>query len=428
VILVVLLILAILTERASVALTSSLRDVTDSRNYQTERVLFAQTDAGLEEARGRLMGSPATNPSFIGDPSPTPNPLWSAYLLTSSTWKFSQDPTYDKAYTNYVPVPGSLTNTAIKVNSLQTGLPYWIKIRHKREYEAEREGHRVGSPHYVDGDGDTKLHSAANPGNIIYYGFYPPGASSLVQFTAPGTPAALPVELVQVYSSSGNTWIEVDAVHQTTPNPPLAAPVYTKGPMVFAWNPGGGKKSSPTGKVDGNDSCGQASGLPPVYTQTPWITFGTPQFDGNPDTPQKGPLDLDLKDYIDRYNGGATKVDKDQKDTIFGSPTNYVTLYSDTSKPQNFGGLKLEDVTGYGTLLVDGDLVLEDKISWNGLIIVNGLLWFDGKPGQQNIRGGILANMGIATDKNPDLRYDSCEVAKALGTQPLKLTRWRYRS
>src|SRR2546429_6226150 len=50
------------------------------------------------------------------------------------------------------------------VNGLQTAIPYWIKIRHKREYDAELEGHTPATPHYVDGDTSTQgNHTAANP-------------------------------------------------------------------------------------------------------------------------------------------------------------------------------------------------------------------------------------------------------------------------
>jgi type II secretory pathway pseudopilin PulG len=418
VILVVLLILAILSERASVALTSTLIDVTNSRKYRTEREIFAQAEAGLEEARARIL---ATSPNFIGDPAPTPNPLWSAYILTSSSWKFSQDPTYDNAYTNYIPIPGSLTNTAIKVNGLQSNLPYWIKLRHKREYDAEVEGHKAGGPkHYFDGDGDGTPHTPANPGNILYYGFYPPGATKPVQFTALGTPNALPVELIRAYDSSSSKWIEVDAVREVGP-PPLA-PVYMKGNMVF--------DESATGTVNGLDQCGGGgSGLPPVYTggtTQPQPPKKVPQFDGNPSTPQQGAVDIDLKGYIDKLKGGAITVDKDQYDTAFGSATNYLTVYGDFSKKPT--GVKFKNVTGFGNLLIDGDLTLEDKITWNGLIIANGLLKFDALPGETNVRGAIWALVGDTQNKNPDLRYDSCELSKALGTQPLKFTRWKYRS
>ncbi len=421
-ILVVLLILAILSERASVALTSTLIDVTNSRKYRTEREVFAQAEAGLEEARARFL---ATSPNFIGDPSPIPNPLWSAYILTSGSWKFSQDPTYNSVYTNYIPTGGSQTKTKITANALQTAIPYWVKIRHKREYDAEVEGHKAGvSEHYYDGDLDPTTHSAANPGNIIYYGYYPPASlSEPVQFTAPVAPGALPVELIRAYDSSSGKWIEVDAVRGVGP-PPLA-PIYTKGNMVFAKKQGQG--ASPTGRVDGLDQCGGgSSGLPPVYTKTPGTTQGEPQFLGYPATPQQGTVDIDLKAYIDKLKGGAMQVTENQRDKTFGSTSKYVTVHADYRSRPNGG--RFEDVTGYGNLLVEGDIKLKDRITWQGLIIVDGLLTFDTQPGQTNIRGAIWALGGDAQKKNPDVRYDSCELSKALGSQPFKFTRWKYRS
>ncbi|MGH7255671.1 MAG: hypothetical protein ACREI3_07825, partial [Nitrospirales bacterium] len=346
------------------------------------------------------------------------NPNWTAYVLTTLPWQFSQDPTHSAADTNYVPVPGAQTATTLTVNSMQTTIPYWMKIRHKREYDAEQAGHTPSSPHYVDGDGSTAAHTPGSPGNIIYYGHYPPGALTPVQFTAPGPISARPVELARVYDASGHRWIEVDVVPEV--GPPVLAALYAKGSVAF--------NVLPAGLVSGTDNCGVGNPAAPVYTVLPWLTIGSPSYQGTPAVPQQGNSDLDLSAYIESVKTGATVLTSDQNSQTFGTPSNYVTVYSNTMSPLNVGGLRLKDVTGYGLLLVDGDLLLEQNTSWYGDIVVSGLLTFKNNVGQLNIRGRVLAGIVATLDANPDIRYDSCELAKALGSRPVKLTRWQYRS
>ncbi|MGH7166501.1 MAG: hypothetical protein ACREIS_13370, partial [Nitrospiraceae bacterium] len=186
--LVALLVLAILTERGSIALTATVNEMANSQNHKAVTQAFMTAEAGIEEAKSRLMGSElGPYPNWIGDPNAPPSPLWSAYVVTSSAWTTAQDPDFNPAQTNYFPRPGLNTNSTLVVNSLQTGIPYWIKIKHKTEYDAEQAGHKLGAIHYQDGDGNTAgNHTPANPGSVIYYG-YPPGSTTPLQFTITGS-------------------------------------------------------------------------------------------------------------------------------------------------------------------------------------------------------------------------------------------------
>jgi len=418
--LVVMLVLAILTERGSIALDATVADLSQASTYKTAEQAFYYTEAGIGEAKGRLMGTPAINPNFVGDPAATPNPLWSAYLITSGSWTTAQDPDYNATYTNYFPTAASQTNTTKIVNSLQTTIPYWTKIRHKREYDAELEGHTPATPHYSDADGSTAPHTAAAPGNIIYYGYYPAGATTPVQFTASATAPYAPVELLRAYgtSASSSKSIEVDLVRSI--GPPVPAPVYSKGNATFVMDS--------TGNLNGNDYCGITGNRPPVYTKAPGTFGGNPALTGTPASPQQGSVDIDIAGHITKLKGGATILTTDQLNINFGSATNYVSVYSNTSNPLNVNGLRLENVNGYGLLLVDGDLILDDDLTWFGAVLVNGTLTLHTDPGNLTIRGLVSASTIYTDDNHPNLKYDSCQLANALKAKPMQVKKWRERS
>src|SRR5919108_3790082 len=181
----ILLLLPVVALLGAVAIKITATDVEISGNYKATVRAEAAAEAGLEEARARLIGS-ATDATFAGDPAAPPNAAWTSYILTTNSWHTSHDPYYNAAMTNYVPTTASRINPTITANSLQTTIAYWVKIRHKREYDAEQAGHTVAVPHYHDGDGSTTPHTAAAPGSLIYYGYGNPATpTKAVQFTAP---------------------------------------------------------------------------------------------------------------------------------------------------------------------------------------------------------------------------------------------------
>ncbi|MGH7235460.1 MAG: hypothetical protein ACREIO_03680, partial [Nitrospiraceae bacterium] len=179
------------------------------------------------------------------------------------------------------------------------------------------------------------------------------------------------------------------------------------------------------------------SAKPPVYVKTPAEIFGNPLYLGSPASPQYGPMDLDISSLINSLRAGAIRVTTDLDDPVFGSSTNYVTVFSDTyhpvvdnqSNPENVNGLVFDDANGYGTLLVEGDLRLQETINWHGLILVSGLLTYAGEDDQQvKIRGAVIANQTNDLTGYVDIKYDSCQVAKALADKPLQVRKWKERS
>jgi Tfp pilus assembly protein PilX len=201
--------------------------------------------------------------------------------------------------------------------------------------------------------------------------------------------------------------------------------VYSKGDVT-------GNGSSLT--INGNDSCSQATALSPIYTKDPATTNlnGNPTMSGSPSTPQHGTLDIDVQGLIDSLRPSTTTtLTEDQNGTAYGSSNNYVTVYSDTNDPANNQGLKLQNVTGYGILLVKGDLTLGGGFNWNGLIYVTGSVTMNGGGGAGiNVYGQIYSGTSSVTDVTVNggntLGYDSCKVKKALASQAFKVVSWKH--
>jgi Tfp pilus assembly protein PilX len=186
--------------------------------------------------------------------------------------------------------------------------------------------------------------------------------------------------------------------------------------------------------ISGNDAstCG-ATSLAPIYTMDPATTTtnGNPTFTGSPSTAQHGTLDIDLNYYVNTLSAGANyTLTDDATDATYGSSTNFVTVYADATGTQADGELKLNNVTGYGVLLVKGDLELAGNITWNGLIIVTGnIVTTGGGKDSKNILGQIFAGQNNLGDSSVSgtvtVGYHSCNVKNALASQPLKVVNWK---
>jgi hypothetical protein len=142
-------------------------------------------------------------------------------------------------------------------------------------------------------------------------------------------------------------------------------------------------------------------------------------------------MDIDIAGIIDSFKASATTVlTDDQNGATHGSSTGYVTVYADTDDPPNNQGLKLQNVTGYGILLVKGDLTLGGGFNWNGIIYATGSVTLNGGGGAGiNVHGQIYAGTSTVTDVTLNgsntLGYDSCAIKKALATQAFKIVSWK---
>ncbi|MFH1952079.1 MAG: pilus assembly PilX N-terminal domain-containing protein [Pseudomonadota bacterium] len=414
-----LMFLAIIALLGSTAVLMTTTDLKIGANYKTSVQALNAAEAGHQEARSRLKGL-ASEATYVGDPTASPDAWWSAYILTSTTYQPTDHPNYDSNYGNYIPIAADHTNTSVVANSLQSDISYIVRVKHKREFDAEQAGHTVATPHYYDGDGVTTTNSQASPGNIIYYGYGNPAQpTTLVQFTGGSVAGARPVELITAYGKSGGAskTIEVGVIRPSPP--PITSTLYSRDDITF--NGGGAQK------VYGEDNCGVGSDVGPAYAKTPAIITenATPSYTGNPPNAQTGPIDIDIASYINSAKGSATiTITSDQNGATYGNATNFVTCYSNTSSPNNVNGLSLRNVTGYGLLLVEGDLILAGGFNWNGLVLVTGTLTFNGGGAGVNILGAVLANQTIDINGGLDLRYDSCMIENSVSSQTMKTISW----
>jgi len=195
--------------------------------------------------------------------------------------------------------------------------------------------------------------------------------------------------------------------------------------------------------INGNDggTCGGSS-LSAVYVYSDPSTNnthtltqnGNPTLSGNPAT-QTGTTNLDLQSYVDSLKGAATVTltadvsAAGNGTTSYGSSTNYVTVYSDATQ-QADGELRLNNVTGYGILLVKGNLQLAGNIDWHGIIIATGVVTASGGgSNSKNIQGQVYSGASSLGDTTVSgsvtIGYNSCDVKKALSSQPLKVVDWK---
>jgi len=233
------------------------------------------------------------------------------------------------------------------------------------------------------------------------------------------------VMITSVAIGPNNAKAQVQIVVTRQPPPSSPATIYSKGDVT-------GNGSSLT--ISGNDACGAETALAPIYTKDPATTNlnGNPTLQGSPSTPQHGTLDIDIPGYIDALKPGATRVTQDQNNATFGSASSYQTVYSWPDDPAHFNnqGLKLQNVTGYGVLLVKGDLELGGGFQWNGIILVTGSVTLNGGGGNPiNIYGQIFSGTSTLTDVTVNgsntIGYDSCKVKQAMAGSPLKVVNWK---
>ncbi len=399
VILSALALISIIAVLATVCVTSTFTEIKLSSNYKTGTQAFYAAQAGTEEARTRLRGS-SSDPNYAGDPAANPDPTWSAYILTSSSWQTSDDPDYVDTYTNYIPTTSSHTNTTVATNTLQTtpDISYWVKIRHKREADL------FPTEQYTDNGSGTN--------DIIYYGYATPASTTLEQFTTTNAnpTTGSPVEIITSYGSSGTSSdiIEIQT-RKYYPGPPIPAAVY------------GDKEVHLHGSdvnIIGDDAC--SSGSVPAVTYVGGVKLHdiyTLTSDAGETTQITA---LDLATHIDELESIATvTLTGNQTNYTVGSSSNYEVVFCDAG----IGELELNNVTGYGILAVRGKIKFKNNTNWNGLIIASGEIKFEGDT-IGTINGAILSADTPYIKGKVDVYYNSCEIDKATGSIRYDIFRW----
>jgi Tfp pilus assembly protein PilX len=233
--------------------------------------------------------------------------------------------------------------------------------------------------------------------------------------------------LTAVATGPNNARAQVQTVVKVYSGATSKATIYSKGDVT-------GNGSSLT--VSGNDACGQGMALAPIFTKDPATTdlSGHPTLSGSPSGAITGPDDIDIPGLLDSLKpSAATTLYEDTQNTTYGSSTNYTTVYSWPDDPDHYNvqGLTLSNITGYGILLVEGDLSLGGGFNWNGVIIATGSITLNGGGGPNaiNIAGQVFSGTSTVTDITVNgsnvINYDSCKVKKAWAGAPLTVVNWK---
>ncbi len=384
-----------------------------SGNYRRAIQTFYAAEAGLAETQRRLGGESVANPVFLGDVASPLQSNWSAYVFSQPGWKPADDPTYNGLLTNYVPLSGNAGNTLAQPNSVQTDLAYWTKVHHKAEYDAEQAGHRQATPHYIDGDGLTTLHSTSNRGHLVRFGYALLTSVKPEQFTTT-LPSIYPsVEMVTSHGQveGADSILQADVFHPV--GPPVWAPMYAGIGVVL---------SGSMVTIQGMDACGLLpSGLPPISLAPSASLVGTAGLTGNPAIPQLSPMALDLNEQIKGLKKGATPIVADLISVTLGSATSPAVQYAEPSS----GTLIVSQVTGYGILLVKGDVQIVAPFQWQGLVVVSGQVTFSGGLGSSILNGALYADRVQILHDDVSVTLDTCPIAAALRTLPVQVLTWR---
>ena len=411
----VLLLVAVVGLVTATVLQTTSTEIQISGNHKQAIQEFYAAEAGLAEARSRLRKTMGTEATFIKDLAVSPDSLWTAYVVGSPDWSPSVDPEYSSHETNVLPVPGNPTNTVVQPNSLQTGLPYWVKIRHKTEYDAERAGHNPATPHYVDLDGSISRHTKSNRGNVIYFGYPTTTSRDPVSFTTNLPTPWLLIEKIIAHGSAtnGNVVLEEEAYHPPGPNQLGALHVY--GSVSLAGVPV---------TIDGHDACGAVGSLPPVLYGGTITSASTIHFDGTPASPQHSSNAQVPATALAALNADAMILTHDQVNQLLGTAEAPMTFFAEGGVFVQPQGIRIRQTRGFGILLVNGNATLEGEVYWDGMILVTGTLFLNGQGSGIVIRGGVWA--GRVDQTGPvSVRYDSCRLRAALLAVPLRVRTWK---
>jgi hypothetical protein len=378
-------LMAILALVAIISVTTTHTDIKISSNYKTSIQASYAAQAGIEEARARLRGL-SDDDNYIGDT--IDDPFWAVYVGTSSSWKTTDDPDYN----DYTPAG---------VNSIQSDISYWAKVRHKKWSDCTAtEKDTI----------DTSNTSGGTPGDpdIIYYGYATLASTTLEQFTSDNAPpTASPVDIITSYGSSGTSLSVIEVQTRQNPGPPIPGAVY-------------GNEVEGDGNITiiGNDYCSSYS--VPAVAHVDEDGNGIDDDDLTSDADAGKTIDitpaLDLAVIIDELESIATvTLTGDQTNYSVGSDSDYEVVYCNHGL--NFSGT----TTGFGTLVAKGDIRFNGNMSWNGLIITSGEIEFNGS---STIYGAILSADKVELYGAVYVHYDSCEIDNAKSSFQYATFRW----
>lgn len=415
-----LLLISALALLGSTAVITTTTDIKISANNKTGNQAFYVAEAGVEEARARMRGSPSTNPNYLADSFPT-DTGWQAYIGAESK---AQGKGYSSGNSKHV-----------RVASLQSALDYTVKIVHKTN----------------------------SAGNMLYWGECADTSNPKCgdgipdRTTSPTNPAGLPnkiIYLVSSYGVAGNASKTIEAEISRAPTITAPAALYVESITTL---------QGTSTNVIGVDRCGGPTNLPGVLTTlAPGTVSSTGQpkvcgatqiccgFSPYPACGSTAPWDvvgngknMDIQSVVDSWKSSA-----DYKYSVSGDTQNGMHWGTPTLAPApdalqkpsscsvsnvvyyNTNGTDIKlagGTTGCGLLLVDGDLEVNGGFSWYGMVIVTGSVRYLGG-GDKNITGAVLVGGSLDADLvggNANIVYCSSAINNLSENQPLRRLSWK---
>jgi hypothetical protein len=89
------------------------------------------------------------------------------------------------------------------------------------------------------------------------------------------------------------------------------------------------------------------------------------------------------------------------------------------------GTLTVSQVTGYGILLVKGNVQIAAPFQWEGLIVISGQATFTGGLGSSILNGALYADRVQVLNNDVSVTLDTCPIAATLRTLPVQVLTWR---
>ena len=399
------------------------------------RVFFAAL-GGLEEARGRMNGSaPDTITPWL------PNAVSQVLYIVNSSSSDPVQPTsfrspyYDFEYAEEFPGGFASASVLPNVNSDQPGagtstaIPYkWVRITLMTEASAHRDINQDGvlnstAPIYWDG---TQQTLSSTSGTLVY-------VLTALAVDSTQVRKILQTEVAGTTAGGGSSFTALAAVAS-------AGTITVSGNPRWPFH-----HTTPPANVvvNGNDNNPGGAGCPAPVAPLPGIAAGgtisssSASITGNPPMqPSVAPFPQSAATLISQYAPNATAITSvDSGHVAFngssytasgatlgtqpsgGTPGTVQIVYAD--QPLTITGY---GNTGYGLLLVNGNLSVTGDLNYQGVIIASGQINF-APPGHESIAvSGSLLGAGNAIFNAPSplhdatisALYNSCAVAQVL--------------
>jgi len=333
-------------------------------NYRSSTVVYYAALAGMEEGRGRLMPKNANYINVFPGPPGTPLPVGQVWYITNPANGENVLTTYQDNEYNTEFGLGALAGATVStipsvspVAGIQGPLYRWVRINAVTEqslnFDVDNDGSLGPGLIYYDGAHLTTNPTGAQALEITSLAVLPNGTQKMAQYiVAPATlnlnfPGALILDGNGVVFGPGPTTFQIngndEAVGTCAAGPPVTAIGYTGAPSpqlnaTPAGNyigPGGTPSVNPVTLASNLQSVSGLNALVATIAQNADVTISGPANAGNMPTSMSAanPLTVVVNGDLD-LNGWFS--------------------------------------TGYGILLVTGNLHYDPGASWEGIVLVIG--------------------------------------------------------